>query len=353
MAAFMFNQVVTIGSKKVGEGHPCFVIAEAGSNHNGSLEEALALIDIAASAGADAVKFQTFKAEKLYIKNAGKSKYLKLKRPIFDIIKDMEMPASWIPKLAEHAEKKKIIFLSSAFDEESVDLIDPYVPAFKIASYEITDHPLIEYTAKKKKPLLVSTGTADLNEIKEVVELIAKTGNRNLVLMQCTASYPAALECLNLKTIVTMKKAFGVPVGLSDHSREHDIAPVAAVGLGADCLEKHFTFSNTLPGPDHRFAVEPDELTSMIQNIRSAEKTLGNGIKRTLPAEKELHRFARRSIFSLKEIKRGERFNPSNIAILRCGEQKGFLKPSEFKKILERKANRDIPANVALRSSDF
>lgn len=349
----MLNKIITLGSKKIGDGHPCFIIAEAGSNHNGSLQKALGLIDIAAQAGADAVKFQTFKAEKLYVPNAGKSKYLKLKKPIFEIIKDMEMPRTWIPKLAHHASKKKIIFLVSAFDEESVDLVDPYVPAFKIASYEMTDHPLVEYTARKGKPVLVSTGTANLAEVKETVRVISKAVNKNIVLMQCTASYPASLDSLNLKTIQTMKKKFGIPVGLSDHSREYDIAPLAAIGLGANCLEKHFTFSNTLPGPDHRFAIEPHELKLMVSKIRQAEKTLGDGVKRTLPTEKELHKFARRSIFSTKPIKYGEIFNSRNIGILRCGEQKGHLKPSEYKNILQKKAKRNIPPFVTLKTSDF
>ena len=348
------NQIVSITSKKkIGDGHPSFVIAEAGSNHNGSLRRAVKLIDIVADAGADAVKFQTFKADKLYVKTAGQSRYLKLNESIYGVIKEMEMPRTWIPKLARYCEKKKIIFLSSPFDQEAVDLLDPYVPAFKIASYEMTDHPLVEYIAKKGKPLLMSTGTADLKEVSEAVEVIRRAGNQNLILMQCTAKYPAPLDSLNLKTIITMKEKFQLPVGLSDHSQEWNIAPLAAVALGANCLEKHFTISRRFKGPDHRFSIEPKELRNMVQMIRLIEQTLGDGIKKTLKVEKELHRFARRSIFAIKDLRPGEKFTSENVSILRCGNQKGYLHPRDYSKLLKSIATRKIRANMPIKYSYF
>lgn len=346
------NKAVKIANKTIGDGHPCFIIAEAGSNHNGSLKKAFGLIDIAAEAGADAVKFQTFRAEKLYLKTAGISRYLKTKRAIFDIIKEMEMPAEWIPKLARRCKEKKIIFLSTPTDEDCVDLLEPYVPAYKVASYEMTAVPLVEYIAKKRKPVLLSTGTANLNEVRDAVRGIRKTGNSNVVLFQSTACYPAPLSAINAKSIVTMKKVFGCPVGLSDHSREADVAPMAAVALGANCVEKHFTFSNRLPGPDHRFALEPDELKAMVQKIRNVESVLGTGKKETLPEERELRTFARRSIFAIKNVRKGERFDTGNVATLRCGTQKGQLHPAEYKKILKKIATRDIKAHEAIKAGD-
>ncbi len=347
------NRTVRIGPKKIGDGAPCFIIAEAGSNHNGKLKQAFRLIDIAAEAGADAVKFQTFRAQTLYLKSAGRSDYLKIKKSIYDIIKEMEMPPAWIPKLAAHCKTKKILFLSTPTDEICADLLAPYVPAYKVASYEMTAAPLVEYLAKKGKPMLVSTGAADLKEVRETVEVIKKTGNRNLILLQSTAAYPAPLGAVNAKSILTMKQEFGVPVGLSDHSREWDVAPMAAVALGANCIEKHFTISNSLPGPDHQFALEPGELKQMVTKVRQVEQALGSGEKKVQQVEQELRKFARRSIFATHPIKKGEKFTRGNIATLRCGTQKGLLHPREFSNLLDRIAVRDIPAEGAIQAGDY
>ena len=187
---------VNIAGRPVGDGERCFIIAEAGSNHNGSLEHAKRLIDVAVDAEADAVKFQLFRAAKLYPKAAGRSDYLNLDRSIYDVIADMEMPYEWLPELAEYCGEKGIIFMSSAFDEESVDRLDPYVPAYKVASYEMTHLPLVRHIAWKGKPVVISTGTANLEEVDETVEAFFATGNRDLMLMQCTASYPAPVEAL-------------------------------------------------------------------------------------------------------------------------------------------------------------
>ena len=347
------NRIVKFGKRSIGDGYPCFVIAEAGSNHNGNFRKALALIDVAAESGANAVKFQNFKAEKIYTPNAGRADYLKTNKSIFDIIKEAEMPEKWIPHLARHCQKRNILFLSTPFDEYSADLLEKYVPLFKIASYELTDFPLVKHIAKKNKPIVLSTGAADLKEVERCIAIIQETGNKRLILMQCTACYPAPLDSLNLRTIVTMKEKFKIPVGLSDHSRSCNVAPVVAVALGANCIEKHFTLSNSLPGPDHKFAVEPDELKRMVQRIRQAEQTLGSGEKNPVSAEKELRRFARRYIFSTRRIEKGEVFTIENTAVLRRGKAHAKLEPENYEFILGKRSKQRIKENSPIRKGDF
>ncbi len=344
---------ISIGDRQIGDGERCFIIAEAGSNHNGSIEQAKRLIDVAVDADADSVKFQLFRADRLYPRNAGKSDYLGMDKSIYDIINDMEMPYEWLPELAAYCQESGIIFLSSAFDEESVDELDPYVPAYKIASYEMTHLPLIRHIAKKGKPVIISTGTANLEEVRETVEAFYETGNQDLALMQCTASYPASVESLNLKAIVTLQQEFGIPVGLSDHSRDPLVGPMGAMGLGANLLEKHYTLSNQLPGPDHSYAVEPDELRTMIQNVRAVEDALGSGTKVRHASEDELHEFARRYIFSSTDIAKGDVLTTDNLVVLRKGKLSEGLAPKEWDGILGKKAARDIPSQQPLNQGDI
>jgi sialic acid synthase SpsE len=344
---------VRIGETVVGDGYPCYVIAEAGSNHDGSLDQAYALIDAAADARADAVKFQVFRADRLYPKNAGVSEYLQLDRPIYDIVAELELPYEWLPLLVERCRARGILFLASAFDEESADLVDPFVDAFKIASYEMTQIPLLRHIASKGKPVIVSTGTADLAEVRTSVDAFRATGNEDLVLLQCTAAYPAPIESLNVRAIPTLKAAFGVPVGLSDHSRDPVVAPVAAVAVGANVLEKHFTLSNELPGPDHRFAVEPGELRLLVEKVRAAEAALGSGDKVVDPVERELRSFARRSIFTARDIRAGEQFSRENLVILRNGAIEPGLAPGRFDELLGRRAAHDLRVETSLRERDL
>jgi sialic acid synthase SpsE len=340
---------VDLGRARLGDGHPCYVIAEAGSNHDGRLDQARRLVDVAAEAGADAVKFQLFRARTLYARQAGRSEYLKLDRSIYDIIADMEMPYEWLPALAEHAAARSIDFMASVFDEETVDRLDPLVSAYKIASYEMTHLPLVRYAAARKKPLIVSTGTADLDEVRETVAAIGPTP---FALMQCTAAYPAPLDALNLKAIPTLKAAFGVPVGLSDHSRDPLVGPMAAVALGANLLEKHFTLSNRLPGPDHAFAVEPHELSRLVAKVRETEQALGTGLKTVQPIEEELRRFARRAIFVARDVAAGETLGPDNLVILRCGTLAPGLPPSAWERVIGRRAARALSAEAPLTAAD-
>ncbi|HLE92828.1 MAG TPA: N-acetylneuraminate synthase family protein [Anaerolineales bacterium] len=344
---------VRVGNRWIGDGESCFIIAEAGSNHNGSFEQAKQLIDVAVSAGADAVKFQVFRANSLYPKSAGFSDYLKVARPIYDIIAELEMPYEWIPDLASYCRDKDVLFLASVFDEVSADQVERHVEAFKIASYEMTHIPLIRHVAKKSKPVIISTGTANLNEVAETVDEFRRTGNNALILMQCTAAYPAPLDSLNVRAIASMKEAFGVPVGLSDHSRDPLVGPLSAVAVGANLIEKHVTLSNELPGPDHRFALEPDQLRLMIQKIREAERVLGNGRKEMHPVEMELRWFARRSVFAVRDIRAGEPFTEENIAVLRSGTLKASLEPKDFWDVLGKRARRNIPAESAIEKEDY
>jgi len=342
-----------IGERWVGDGEPVFIVAEAGSNHNGEFKQALQLIDVAAEAGADAVKFQHFKAAKLYPKSAGESDYLNTPRSIYDIIHDMETPDEWVPRLAEYCRTKGLAFLSSPFDEASADLLNPHVPAFKVASYEMTHAPLIRHIARKRKPMIVSTGTASLDEVMRAVEVIRSEGNEQIIVLQCTAKYPAPLEAVNAKTIVSLRNATGLPTGLSDHSRDPILAPVVAVALGACLIEKHFTLSNSLPGPDHAFAVEPHELKTLVQRVREAERALGHGRKEPLPEEQELRAFARRSIFAIRDIQVGERLSPGNVAVLRCGKLGFGLAPASLETVLGRTAAKPISAEALIRMEDL
>ncbi len=349
---YSFNKVVSIGRRVIGPGHPCFLIAEAGSNHNQKLSWAKRLIDAAVRAKADAVKFQTFVPEKIYVRNAGFADYLGKAKTIQEIFQDIMMPPSWIPRLAEYCRRKGIVFLSSAFDEESIDRVDPYVPAHKIASYECTHLPLIRHAAKKGKPVVLSTGMASMDEIRAALDVIASTGNRNVVLMHCVAKYPAPIEHTNLRVIDTLRKEFAVPVGLSDHSRDPFVNPVAVAARGGNILEKHFTLSNDLPGPDHRFALEPDELKQLVEFVRYAEAALGIPVKKVLAIEKPLFSFARRRVHAIADIRRGEKFTLENIAVLRSGKQRPGIEPSGFERLLRKNAARDIKEGEGVRRQD-
>lgn len=345
-------QRIKIGDRWVGDGEPCYIVAEAGSNHNGSFEQALRLIDVAAEAGADAVKFQHFKAAKLYPRSAGQSDYLKVPRPIYEIIREMETPDEWAPRLAEYCAERRIAFLSTPFDEQSADLLEPYVPAYKVASYEMTHTPLLRHLARKGKPLIISTGTATLEEVRRAVEVAIKEGNQRLILLQCTASYPTPLDAVNVRALVTMRQATGCLTGLSDHSCDPIVAPMAAAALGACVIEKHFTLSNRLPGPDHQFAVEPMGLRELVRRVREVEQALGHGRKETLPIESELRAFARRSIFALRDIAPGEPLTQENIAVLRCGKRGCGLSPDQYEGLLNRKAARAIPKESLVTFDD-
>jgi N-acetylneuraminate synthase len=347
---------IQIGNRTLGAGHPCYIIGEAGSNHNGSFEQALALIDVAVDAGCDAVKFQVFSADQLYAPEAGKSDYLGDERSIYDIIRAMELPHAWLPKLRDYCVARGIEFLASAFDEAAVDLVDPYVAAWKNASYEMTHLPLLRHMLAKGKPVLASTGAAHLDEVGEVVGHLRRMvgdGPLPLVLLQCTASYPAPLGSAHARVVTTLREAFGVWSGLSDHTGEAIPAAVAAVAQGAVVLEKHYTLSKRLPGPDHRFALEPDELKAMVQAVRAVEAALGSGAKEADPVEAELRHFARRSVFTTRDLAAGHVLQADDLRVLRRGKLPEGLDPWTAPLLPGRRLGRDVAAFAPLQATDL
>lgn len=339
-----------------------FVIAEAGSNwragnSQADMDQARRLIDTASAAGADAVKFQTYRAETVYVANAGESNYLAaagIKKNIHEIFADLEMPYEMLPKLAEEARARGLQFMSTGFSPTDFAAIDPLVTVHKIASYEIGHLRLLDLAAKSGKPLLLSTGAADMEDVAWAVDRLRTNGGRNLCLMQCTAKYPAPFNALNLTAIETLRRRFGVAVGLSDHSRDPVTAPVAAVALGARAIEKHFTLDNDLPGPDHAFALEPDELKLMVTKIREAEAARGTGIKHVTEAERELAAFARRGVQATRAIHKGEQLREGeNVDILRPGKQSLGVHPRYIEQIEGRTATRDIAVGQGLQLGDW
>lgn len=338
---------------------PVFIIGEAGSNwrmgtYARDLKMAKTLIEVAKDAGCDAVKFQTYRAKTCYVPNAGYADYMKSKEDISAIFEDHSMPYEMVAELANICKMNGIEFMSTAFSEEDFWQVDPYVKRHKIASYEISHKRLLECAAKSQKPLLLSTGASNPVDIRWAVDYFQKLAGKDLTLLQCTAQYPAESESMNLKAITSLQRLFQLPVGLSDHSFDPIAAPVAAVALGACVIEKHFTIDRRLPGPDHSFAVEPDELKSMCQAIRLAEAMLGSGIKDIQEKEKELYLFARRRIQAIDAIKKDDLFQEArNIAILRPGKQKGGCHPKFIDEIIGKKANRDIALGEGIQQGDW
>lgn len=299
----------TIGTKAVGAGHPSYIIAEAGANHNRDLALAHQLIDVAATAGADAIKFQTYSGESLYSRKAPRFKYLRSltdKSPA-ELLAEIALPREWQGDLAAYALEKGIHFFSTPFDEQAVAELDALdVPLLKIASFEIVDLPLIRCAAGAQRPLLISTGMAVMGEIEEAVNAAVEGGAPAVALMQCTSVYPAPPERANLKAMATMRAVFGVPVGLSDHTTGIAV-PIAAAALGAAFIEKHVTLDRTMAGPDHPFALEPSEFSAMVRGVRDAEAALGDG-RKTGPSPEErdeMYTLGRRSLVVTRDLPPG------------------------------------------------
>ena len=339
---------IKIGERWVGEAEPCFVIAEAGANHNRELSMARELIDVAADAGADAVKFQTYSAETLYSKKTPRFSYLEgvSDKDTWELIKSIELPREWQPELAAYAAKRGIPFMSSPFDHRAVNELTAIgVPAYKIASFEIVDLPLIRHAAAQKRPMIISTGLASYEDIADALATCVEAGNREVILLQCASLYPAPPRRLNLRAMATMRQAFGVPVGLSDHSLGIHIA-VAAAGLGACAIEKHFTLDRKLSGPDHPFAIEPEELKEMVQQIHEVEAALGDGLKLgPAPEEAEMYQKARRSLVAARAIRRGAVIDRSMLAIKRPGFG---IRPKLIDLVIGRTARVDIEEDTVL-----
>lgn len=332
-------QKIKIANKLIGDGQPCFIIAEIGCNHDGDLDQAKKLVDLAVSAGCDAVKFQSFSAEKLFNEYLDYAK-LGIQRDWINFLKSVEFKKERHKEISEYCHKNGIIFFSSACDEETADFLATLkVPAFKIPSYELTHLPLLKYVAKKKRPVIISSGIARENEIKEAMGAIKKAGNKNIILMHCVSAYPTKFEELNLKTINHYKKIFGIPVGLSDHSLGIE-SSVLAVALGANIVEKHITLNKNLPNPDHKFALEGQEVKEWVKKIRQAEKAMGKVKNQPALGEKGQVLW-RRAIWAKEDIKKGQKFTKENTMIVRPSP-KGSLEPKIIYKILGKTSKKQI-----------
>ena len=336
---------------KIDDPNHTFIIAEAGSNwksgsYEEDLEQAKKLIKISSKAGADAVKFQTYKADTVYAYNAGNSNYLTeqgINKEINEIFEYLSMPYEMISELSQICNDEKIIFMSTPFSVEDAKQIDPFVSLHKIASFEINHVRLIEFLSKTEKPILISTGASTFDEIDFAVNLIKNNKNNEIGLLQCTSKYPAPIESLNLSAIPKMKERYNIPIGFSDHSVEPLIGPLTAVGLGATIIEKHFTLDKNLTGPDHSFAITPQELELMVKSIRQADKTKGNGKKIILNEEQELLLFAKRRIQAIKDIRKGDILKEGfNFEVLRPGNRIRGLEPRFLDKINGTKSTKNV-----------
>lgn len=319
----MMNRIRVADNKWIGKGEPVFIIAEVGVNHNGDISLAKRLVEVAAKAGADAVKFQTFKAENVVTKTAPKAEYQRETTDIansqFEMLKRLELSKQDFAELKDYCDQRGIIFMSTPHDQESIDVLDQLgISIFKIGSGDITNLPYLQYMARKGKPMILSTGIATLGEIEEAVETILGAGNKELILLHCVSSYPADVEECNLRAIQTLENAFQLPVGFSDHTLGIEVS-LAAVALGACVIEKHFTLDRTLPGPDHKASLEPAELAQLIQGIRAVEKALGDGLKRPSPKELKNRAIIRKSLVAACNIPAGTIILDSMITIKRPG----------------------------------
>jgi N-acetylneuraminate synthase len=345
---------VPIGERAVGAGQPCFIIAEAGVNHNGDLALAKRLVDAAVAAGADAVKFQTFTAERLASAAAPKAKYqVETTDPgesQFEMLKRLELPPQAHRELLAYCQGVGILFLSSPFDEQNADLLESLgVPAFKIPSGEIVNLPYLRHVAGKRRPLIVSTGMATLGEVEMAVRTIEESGNPGVVLLHCVSNYPARAADVNLCAMETMARAFRVPVGYSDHVPGNEVA-FAAVALGACVIEKHFTLDRSLPGPDHRASLEPGELAALARGVRTVESALGDGRKRPAASEADTAAVARKSLVAARDLTAGTVLTDEMIAVKRPGTG---LPPAMLPYVLGRKVRRPLQKDTLLTLEDM
>jgi len=331
----------------------CFIIAEAGVNHNGSMDMAERLVLSAKAAGADAVKFQTFCADRLAGKSAEKAHYQKQDGNACEsqhaMLSRLSLNLEQHRELLQFGRHTGITFLSSPFDEGSADWLSTLdVPLFKIGSGEITNFPLLESVAKKGKPIILSTGMSRLGEVEAAVQTIQDAGCRELTLLHCTSSYPADPADSNLRAMRTLQRAFNLPVGYSDHTPGIEVS-VAAVALGAAVIEKHLTLDKTLPGPDHRASLNPEEFKSMVDAIRTVEAALGDGVKRAVPSEFNTRDVARKSLVAAIDISEGTVLNETHIAIKRPGTG---LPPGQMPMLMGRKVKRSIRADELFNWKD-
>jgi len=321
-----------------------FIIAEAGVNHNGSIELAYKLIDVASMSGANAIKFQTFKAENLVSKNAQKAEYQKQttdpSESQFNMLKKLELDTNAHKRLIDYCKKKDIIFISTPFDHESIDLLNKLkLQIFKIPSGEITNLTYLRHIGSLNKKVILSTGMSDLKEIGDAIKILTNAGTlkENITVLHANTMYPTPMEDVNLRAMQTIQNKFDVAVGYSDHTLGIEV-DIAAAAMGATIIEKHFTLDKTMDGPDHKSSIGPEELNSMVSSIRNIEKALGSSIKKPSKSEKPNIIMARKSIVASKSIKKGELFTVNNLTTKRPGTG---LSPMEWDSIIGKVAKRD------------
>lgn len=343
---------IKIENRKIGEDNPVFIIAELSANHGNDIKIAKRTIRAMKESGADAVKLQTYTADTITIDS--NNDYFKIKQgTIWDgknlhkLYEEASMPWDWQPKLKKVAQDLGMIFFSSPFDKTAVDFLEKMnVPAYKVASFEITDIPLIEYIASKNKPIIISTGIAELKDINEAVDACRRMGNNRIALLKCTSAYPAPFEEMNLKTIPDMAKKFGTVVGLSDHSMGIEM-PVVAVTLGSKIIEKHFILDKKIGGADASFSLEPKEFKAMVLAIRNTEKALGNVTYKLSEKSRKSREFSR-SLFVVRDIEKGEVFTEENIRSIRPGFG---IAPKYYNNIIGKPAKQNIKCGTPLNNS--
>lgn len=344
-----------IGDREIGAGNPAYIIAEMSANHGGSLERAKEIIWAAKEAGADCIKIQTYTADTITL-NCD-NEYFKInngpwqkENTMYELFGKANTPWEWHGALKEEAEKAGIDFFSAPFDATAVDFLEELGVAFyKIASPEMVDLPLIKYVASKGKPIIMSTGMADLGEIESAVRTVRGQGNESLALLRCAVAYPAVTDQMNLRTLQNMAETFQVPVGLSDHS-QGSIGAVTAVALGASVIEKHFCISREIETPDSFFSMSKEEFAQMVRDVRQAEKAVGRVTYGPMKQEEGNLALARRSVFSSADIRKGEHFTPDNVRVVRPGYG---LEPKYYERLLGSVALQDIPFGTPIAFGMF
>lgn len=345
---------ISIAHKPVGAGAPCFIIAEAGVNHNGDPAIARQLILAAAEAGADAVKFQTFRAEKLVTASAKMASYqianTGKERSQFEMLKALELPYDAHAELQAYANSLGLIFMSTPFDEEAIDFLAGLsVPVFKVGSGDLTNLPYLRHMAAKGIPMILSTGMATLEEAREAVETVTAAGNAQLIVLHCTTNYPCPPEEVNLRAMQTLAQTLGTIPGYSDHTNGIETS-ILAVAAGACVIEKHYTLDRNMEGPDHKASLEPGELKAMIAQIRAVEQLLGNGRKEPFTSEQAIKAAARKSVVTARAIPQGSIVTADMLCIKRPGTG---LHPRTLDQLVGRCATRDLEADVLVAEGDF
>jgi len=346
-------QAVMAGDRRIGPGSPCFVIAEVGVNHNGRLDLALKSIDVAKAAGADAVKFQTFRAERLVTRSAPTARYqtenLGVVKSQFEMLKELELSDADHERVVDHCRASGIQFMSTPFDEDSATLLHGLgMELFKVPSGELTNLPLLRHIAAFGRPMVISTGMSTLGDVEAAVNAVEAVGSPGMVLLHCVSNYPAAAADVNLRAMLSMRAAFGLAVGYSDHTLGIEVG-LASVALGACVLEKHFTLDKTLPGPDHRASAEPEELQRLITGVRTVELALGAGRKAPCQSELDTAKAARKSLVAAADLPAGTCLTEELIAIRRPGTG---LPPAMKPYLISRTLRVSVAAGDLLRLED-